>query len=146
MLLGMVAYTDLKQIALTRFEEAKILRDNGYYDGAIYLCGYVVETALKARICKHLKQTHYPDTGPHNNVFAVHDFDRLLMLSGLENHISLSNPRMRTLWRNWSIVTSWKPNFRYTPIGSATLADADDVIKALEARGSGFLTWIQTKW
>ncbi len=85
----MIAYHDLKRISLTRFKEAKLLRDNGYYDGAVYLCGYVVETALKARICKHLKQNHYHDSGQHKQVFLSHEFDRLLILSGLSDQINI---------------------------------------------------------
>lgn len=141
----MIGHGDLKTIALTRLEEAKVLRDGGYYDGAIYLCGYVVETALKARICKHLKQPSYPDSG-HSGFFASHDFDRLLMMSGLSPQINLAHPRNRKLWSNWQLVTSWRPHTRYTPIGTATLQDANDVIAALESTGSGFLTWMKTRW
>ena len=45
---------DLKKISKTRLKEAKTLCDNKLYDGAMYLYGYVIETALKARICKVL--------------------------------------------------------------------------------------------
>lgn len=142
----MIAYGDLKSLALRRLEEAKLLRDNGYYDGAVYLCGYVVETALKARICKHLKQSHYQDTGQHKNIFSTHEFDRLLMLAGLSDQVNVAHPRNRRLYANWSIVTEWKPEDRYSPIGTSTRDKADTVIEALEAPGSGFLTWIQRKW
>ena len=37
---------DFKQIARIRLKEAKTLFSNGNYDGAYYLCGYVVARAL----------------------------------------------------------------------------------------------------
>ena len=59
----------LKDIALARLAEAKVLLavrtgDEGIalYDGASYLAGYAVETALKAVICK-LLGTDYPPQG-----------------------------------------------------------------------------------
>jgi HEPN domain-containing protein len=33
--------------------DAELLFRKGRYDASAYLCGYVVEFALKARICKH---------------------------------------------------------------------------------------------
>jgi HEPN domain-containing protein len=53
---------DFKNISNTRFKEVKALYRNGLYDGAMYLSGYVIETALKARICK-LLDSDYPETG-----------------------------------------------------------------------------------
>jgi len=48
----MLTREDLQEISLHRLEEAKILYKQGQYDGAKYLLGYTLETALKARICK----------------------------------------------------------------------------------------------
>ena len=44
--------TELIAISKTRFKEVRVLYRNRLYDGANYLSGYVIETALKARICK----------------------------------------------------------------------------------------------
>ena len=74
----MVKYKDLKLIAETRLEEAKVLYGSHLYDGAAYICGYVVETALKARICKNLRIKEYPDDGKDKQIFSSHDFDRPL--------------------------------------------------------------------
>ncbi|MDG6028095.1 MAG: HEPN domain-containing protein [Candidatus Brocadia sp.] len=43
--------------------EAKALFDKGLYDGSCYLAGYVIELALKARVCKILDMTDYPESG-----------------------------------------------------------------------------------
>lgn len=141
----MVKYDDLKKIAEIRLREAKSLRRSRLYDGAAYICGYVVETALKARICKHLGLKEYPDDGKDKQIFSSHDFDRLLLLSGLQNRISLGNSKTRKLFENWSLLTSWKPERRYT-IGLYKKKDVDELIKALEDGPSGFFNWIQKLW
>lgn len=139
----MIKYEDLKIIAETRLKEAKVLYKNRFYDGAAYLCGYVVETALKARICKNLKIKDCPDDGKDKNVFSSHDFNRLLLLSGLQEKISLKNKRNKKLFVNWSLLTKWQPDTRYFPIGSYKKQDVEDLFKALEDSKFGFFVWIK---
>lgn len=50
----MVTRQQLKDLALLRLKEAEALFAAGLFDGCAYLCGYVVELALKARICATL--------------------------------------------------------------------------------------------
>ena len=38
---------DFQDIALIRLREAQVLLANGNYDGAYYLCGYIVECGLR---------------------------------------------------------------------------------------------------
>ena len=137
---------DLQKIAELRLKEAKILYENGLYDGAVYLCGYVVEAALKARICKHLQMKEYLDSGDMKNMFLSHDFDRLLFLSGLKNRINLANRRGTGLFKNWSLLTNWTPDIRYVPNGTYTEQYAKDIINALEHNTDGFLVWIKRLW
>jgi HEPN domain-containing protein len=51
----MVSISELRKIARGRLKDAEVLLTAKRYDGAIYLCGYAIETALKARICHVLK-------------------------------------------------------------------------------------------
>ena len=84
---------ELKAIADLRLNEAEILFNAHSYDGAAYLCGYVVEVALKARICKHLGLQDYPEIGRYGKMFAVHDLVHLLLLSGLKPEMDIAkNP------------------------------------------------------
>lgn len=53
----MIAITDLHGTAREYLRAAKLLRTRHSYDAAVYLCGYAVEIALKARICRTLKWT-----------------------------------------------------------------------------------------
>jgi HEPN domain-containing protein len=54
---------ELKELAQLRLKEAETLFQAGLYDGAAYLCGYVIEFALKAKICKLLGVNEYPMSG-----------------------------------------------------------------------------------
>lgn len=141
----MIKYEDLKLIAETRLKEAKALYKSGLYDGAAYICGYVVETALKARICKNLKIKEYPDDGKEKQIFSSHDFDRLLLLGGLQNRISLASKRTKKLFENWSLLTNWRPEKRYT-LGVYKKQDVKDLLEALEKGQYGFFNWVKKLW
>ncbi len=52
---------ELQKIAKIRKKEVKIMKDNNCYSGTYYLCGYVIECALKACIAKKTKSCDFPD-------------------------------------------------------------------------------------
>ncbi len=58
----MATKTELRILAKARFKEAQILFEAKRYDAATYFCGYAMELALKARICKTLGYIHFPQT------------------------------------------------------------------------------------
>jgi hypothetical protein len=123
----MVSVSELRKIARGRLNDAEVLLTAGRYDGAIYLCGYAIETALKARICRALKWPGYPSTRKEfegYQSFRTHDLDVLLYLSGVEGKIKTRH------FAEWSIVATWDSNVRYRPIGSASSQDAADMIKS----------------
>src|SRR5438876_2071342 len=111
----MISVAELDNIARARIEDAKVLLTAGRYDGATYLCGYAVEVALKARICRTLNWTEFPSTGSEFQAyrsFQTHELDVLLRLSGQEsrtkqNHFSL-----------WNAVAIWKVESRYNVVGT----------------------------
>lgn len=124
----MISPTELTSIARARLKDAQALLLAGRYDGSLYLCGYSVELALKARICRTLKWHGFPSTnkefeGYHS--FRTHNLDVLLHLSGAEKKIK--EPRHIVAW---SEVCKWDPAARYRVVGTATLANAADMIKA----------------
>ncbi len=117
----MLATKEVKRIAAARLSDAEVLFKASRYDGAVYLCGYAVELALKARICKTLKWTGYPETNAEFQrlaSFKVHDLDVLLRLTGRESVVKAS------FFVEWSAVAAWNPEARYKPIGSANASDA----------------------
>lgn len=135
---------ELRKISNTRLEEVRVLCNNKLYDGAKYLSGYIIETALKARICKIL-DSDYPETGEISKSYLTHNFDTLVKLSGLQKKLddALVNVNFKT---NWSLVTSWAETYRYKPIGTSTQREIEDIINALEDRTNGVLTWIKRRW
>jgi hypothetical protein len=58
-----IATSDLRGIAKARLLDAQVLLRAKRFDGAFYLCGYSVELALKARICRTLKWSGFPQSG-----------------------------------------------------------------------------------
>lgn len=134
----------LRSVAKAKLKAARILFDSGDYDTAGYLLGYVVECALKAAICKKLNLQDYPDTGRHRDVFASHDFDRLLTLCGSLNELNFAVNQ--NLSRNWSTLTKdWKPETRYNEnVYSRDVVQ--EKLVALEDPNDGFLRWVKRKW
>ena len=123
----MISKTDLRKIARSRLFDAEALLYARRYDGALYLCGYSVEIALKARICKVLHWPGYPSTKKEfekYQSFKTHDLEVLLRLAGIESKI-------KTVYlAEWSAVAAWQPDARYNTIGSAKKQDAKIMIDA----------------
>jgi HEPN domain-containing protein len=142
----MPSKTELKKLARTRLKEAKVLYDKGFYDGACYLAGYVIELALKARICKILDLDQYPESGEISKSFKIHKLDDLLKLAGLQKKFDTAKVAQPNLLTNWSITTKWSENFRYLPVGNSPKITAKDTIEALEDNTDGVFTWITKYW
>jgi len=134
----------LQQLAKLRLEEAEHLYARQLYDGSVYLCGYVVEFALKARICRLLKLPGYPESHDLGRLFKTHDFDVLKLLAGVTGEITAS--RNKTLFDNWSTATSWKPEQRYFPKGSFDQQRAKEVLASIKDKPNGVLTWLSKRW
>ena len=128
----MILTTDLHNAAREYLRAARLLCTRHSYDAAVYLCGYAVEIALKARICRHLKwTTGFPETAKEFGLKAnlkSHDLEALLEYTGLQHRIQSSNPG--SFFGAWSIVKDWKPEQRYSPKGTKTSADADNMINS----------------
>ncbi len=133
----MLSKEQLSTIAKSRLSEARILHRARKYDGAIYLCGYAVEIALKKKMCQALSWKGFPETkGEFDGleICKIHKLDILLKLSGQEN--LKRDPIFKA---NWSTATTWDSEARYKPIGKATKLDSKnmitscrDILKALK--------------
>jgi len=123
----MISRKDLQKIARARLKDAQILFQNRRYDGATYLCGYAIELWLKSKICKTLGWEGFPSTNREfQNLlsFKTHDLDILLKLSGVEKKI-----KIRFL-AEWSVISAWRPEVRYQPIGTISRGDAKMMIES----------------
>lgn len=111
----MLLKVDLKRIAKERLADAETLFDAGRFDGATYLCGYVMEIILKLRICKTLRWEGFPESKREfekYSSFKTHDFDSLLHLSGAEDKVK------QLYLSEWSTVKTWTPELRYNRVVS----------------------------
>ena len=123
----MLTIAELRSIAQARLEDAQVLLASDRHDGAIYLSGYAVEIALKARICETLHWAGYPSTSSEfrdYQTFRTHNLDVLLRLSGIENEI------LTDALAEWSAVAYWDPEVRYSPVGGVSEAAARSMIDA----------------
>jgi HEPN domain-containing protein len=133
---------ELRELARLRLREAEALFDAELYDGCVYLCGYVVELALKARICTLLGVEDFPDKRIPQ-AFKTHEFEHLRLLAGLENYIS---PKNEELFKNWSAATDWKPEWRYRKAGTISREQAREVLQAVRSEPYGVFTWLRQQW
>ena len=126
----MISVAELDNIARARLEDAKTLLKARRFDGATYICGYAVEVALKARICRTLNWPEFPGTSGEFQAyrsFQTHELDVLLRLSGQEARIKQNHFAL------WNTVAIWKAESRYNIIGTAQEGDAVAMINAADA-------------
>jgi HEPN domain-containing protein len=117
----MISRKELNSLALTRLRDAELLYKSKRYDGAAYICGYVIELGLKKRICRTLKWVGFPSTSREFEdfkSFRTHKFDVLLKMSGIEDKVK------NRYFVEWSTVTFWDPEVRYKPRGSTSASEA----------------------
>jgi HEPN domain-containing protein len=127
----MIAINDLHQTAREYLRAAKLLRTRRSYDAATYLCGYAVEIALKARICRALKwNAGFPETSAEfqekGSLLKTHTMKILLEYTTIQDQI-----RSAALLE-WSVMLKWSPEQRYNPIGTKNADDADEIIAAAQ--------------
>jgi HEPN domain-containing protein len=89
---------DLQELSRLRLREAEALYKAQLYDGCVYLAGYAVELALKARICRVLRVNDYP-SGDLGRTFKIHSLDHLKVLAGLSPDIDVR--KNKELYDNW---------------------------------------------
>lgn len=105
-------------LASKRLKTVKILIKEEDWQAAAYFMGYVLEFALKAKICRNLNLVANPENTSDKRIstfFITHRFDSLLVVSGMENIFTDRGPADAYL--NWSQFTLAYPgdwqNMRY---------------------------------
>jgi len=133
---------DLRELALIRLKEARVLLKNGNYEGAYYICGYVVECGLKACIAKHTKRHDFPDKQTVDESYT-HVLTKLVKIAGLGPNLDgeiKNNPNFAV---NWTIVKDWSEASRYE---KHTGKEAQVLYFAIANRKQGVLQWIKQYW
>ncbi len=131
---------DLKELALIRLEDARVLLENGNYEGAYYLCGYVVECGLKACIVKHTEQYDFPDRRTVNDSYT-HDLTKLVKTAGIPLEEEMGKDE--DFADNWSVVKEWSAESRYEKTSENA---ARDLRSAVTDMNHGVLRWIKQHW
>lgn len=134
---------DLQQIAEKRICEARVLFDNGCFEGAYYLAGYSVECGLKACIAKQIREFDFPDRKFIQDSYT-HDISKLLGYAGLSGEHKTKSSQDKNFEQNWATVKDWSEEKRYTT--QVNKQDADDLIEAITETKSGILPWLKTFW
>ncbi len=99
----MASNLDLREISKKRLKSSEILISAQDWDGAPLMLGLPLECAIKAVICKTLHLGNYPERTHKSKIdqyFMTHDFDQLLLVSGMDNIFGVRGP-VDTSW-NWS--------------------------------------------
>ena len=87
----MIEATELRRMAEARQADAIVLHRAGRYDAAMYLCGYAIELALKARICETLNWRAFPEErGEFRNYQSLqtHNLNVLLDFTGIQGRVN----------------------------------------------------------
>jgi hypothetical protein len=87
------------------------------------MCGYAVEFALKARICKFLGWDEFRED---YRDLKTHNLEVLFNFTGLGG-------AMESFAGHWSIVIDWKPEMRYHAGRIVTKREAEEMISASKA-------------
>jgi hypothetical protein len=117
--------------------------DAQLYSGAYYMCGYVVECALKACVCKRTNQF---DFSAHPDVARKawsHRFANLVELSGLEEEFKAARRTDVALDLKWRSVDDWSESSRYEP---RDRDEAEELFAAVSDPDHGVLACIKRFW
>jgi hypothetical protein len=130
---------DFQTLSAVRIREAKALASAGLFDGAYYLGGLAVESALKSAIALETQRYEFPDLRRVQRAYT-HNLEELLRLAGLEPQLNAAGSAVRDAWdrtRKWNIDTRYH-------IGRSE-AEVLDFLDAVAGR-HGVQRWLKRFW
>lgn len=134
--------TELQQIAEIRLLESRALLAAGFADGAYYLAGYAVECALKACIARRTREHDFPDLKLVRDSYT-HNLKDLLQYAELKIELDTAVRTDPSMIAKWATIQQWSEESRYM---RKTIAEAEDLLVAIEDRTGGLLPWIRMHW
>lgn len=134
---------DLRNLAHERMDDVCVLLKNDRYSAAYYLCGYVVECALKACVARQTKECDFPPDVNTVREIYVHDLTKLLKSAGLDSVLNNDFQNDKDLQANWALAKDWSEKSRYK---TSTKQQASDLFDAVSDRKHGVLQWISRHW
>lgn len=149
----MASNRELRNISKARLKSAQNLIEVKDWLGAAYMMAWSLECALKATTCKTLHLQNYPENTHDKQIdayFMTHRFDRLLIVSGMEN--MFSSRGNIDAYQNWSdftgeFPTDW-PSMRYPSTQQWTESKVKRLYTNLRDPQNGILAVIinKKKW
>jgi HEPN domain-containing protein len=131
-----------EQLSRMRTHEARILLEAGEHAGAYYLMGYAVECALKACICRQVREFDFPDKDLVIKAYT-HDLEKLVNVAGLEADFNSDRETNPDFAINWTVVKEWNESARY----ALTISEEQAGRFYLACTGeNGVLPWIEERW
>jgi hypothetical protein len=127
----MISISELEKIAWGRLADAEWLIKGQRFDGAIYLCGYCLEIAFKARLCKDANRADFPETSAEfkqQNLkhWQTHSLKELSELCHLDRIFKKKYKReFFTIRRIWSVEMRYKLSYLQKE-------DAEDFLAAIK--------------
>jgi hypothetical protein len=142
--------TEIRKLAESRLEEAKLLLENNHCEGALYLSGYAIELILKARIVEVLDvQNLFDDSFEPRDIrkpFYSHKFKDLMFYAGLKTKFDKAKATDPIFFNNWSLIEeAWSENCRYKNCGDCKKKDVEEFINAIEDSKIGIKKWIENQ-
>jgi hypothetical protein len=124
----MISHSELEKLAKARLEEANVLHDAKRWDGAVYICGYAIELALKSVIAKD-RLNGFPTDDAEFDLAKnckTHELPKLLAHSLRD--VALQGDK--DFWVAWGEVKEWQSEFRYRPLGTADESASRKILEA----------------
>ncbi len=134
---------DFQELAELHLLHAKALLDAELYSGAYYVCGYVIECALKACICKGTNQFDFYPSPDESRAAWSHDFGRLVRAADLESEFNAARAADPDLDVQWGSVEEWSHDSRYEPRGKR---EAQELFLAISDPEHGVFSCIKQHW
>ncbi len=137
----------LQRLAKERLKDAKALLGRRRWSGAYYLCGYVIECALKTCLLRYLGESEAvfgdPDYLKRLVKCWTHDLVELVNLAGLDAEFGAArgaNPALNTFW---DATQEWDET---SPYEGKTEAEARRLYEAVSHNPDGVFRWIRSRW
>ena len=135
--------SDFQDLSELHLQHAKALLDAELYSGVYYMCGYVVECALKACICKRTRQDDfYPRQDEARKAWS-HERRHLIGLAGVGKEIDDDRRADGTLNIYWKEVEAWTLESRYE---KHSQQEAESLYDAVSNPVHGVLACIKRHW
>jgi HEPN domain-containing protein len=134
---------DFQELAELHLQHARALLDAKLYSGAYYMCGYVVECALKACICKKTDQFDFPLSPEDSKKAWSHKFKSLISLAEIDAQLDAERKGDKILDVYWNLAGEWSEESRYQ---KQRLNEARALYTAVSDPVHGVLACIRRYW